>query len=155
MINSFKDFLFESESELEKGLKVLNAKSNIEYYFLEIPDLPKNLKSAHFIYIVSTKEYGVCDEVTNLSGLKIPGEPFVRYKNPKDLLAFIDLIKLEEKGLSEEAYMWLEEELMSSSWDEAVKSLIRSGKMKDKDFEIMGLDKEKFRGTIIGAKYNI
>jgi len=158
MVHNFENFgLLEAKDQtLEKGLKLLNAKSVAEYYILDIPNRPKALQKTVFIYVPKTKRFGMCERKENLGAddfvsLEISGgdieEPHFTTTNPQDILNIVKLHQTDDKGLSEEAFLWLEEEIMSedTTWEAAVNRYLTTAKeVKDSDYKVLGKKKEDY-----------
>ncbi len=122
--------------------------------------MPKTLHSVVFIYLPKTKRFGMCDRNDNLTSddfvsLSVSDyggrlhieEPDFTTTNPQDILNVILLHQYNAKGLSDEAFMWLEEEIMGDdlSWDEAVdRYLTTADNVKDSDYKVLNKQKEDY-----------
>jgi len=169
MVHNFENFgLLEAKDQtLEKGLKLLNAKSVAEYYILDIPKLPKTLQKTVFIYVPKTKRFGMCERKQNLGtddfvSLEISEneieEPHFTTTDPQDILNIVKLHQTDDKGLSEEAFLWLEEEIMSedTTWEAAVDRYLTTVKeVKDSDYKILNKKKEDYVTRRTSHKYGL
>jgi len=152
-----------SDSTLEKGLKMLGAKTVVEYYVLDIPNLPETLKSNLFIYIPKDKSFAVCeknpkldkDDFVSLStsvsykdkSNAYVTEPVFTSTDPQDILNTIELHRCMAKGLSREASEWLEEEIATEeiNWEEAVEKFLITQNPTDTDYKALGKKKEDYK----------
>lgn len=154
MIPNFENFiLLESKDQtLEKGLKLLGAKSVVKYYLIDIPNLPKNLQTTTFIYVPKTKFFGMCDSEDDIE------DPYFTTTNPQDILNIVKLHQTYDKGLSEEAFTWLDEEIMSAdtTWEAAVDRYLTTVKeVKDSDYKVLGKKKEDYVTRRTSHKYGL
>ena len=116
-----------------------------------INDPPKVYKG---LCIVETKvfnsdkvRYFLCDYVSD-SANEVPYPDFKTYVLSTNSLRYIELrVQLErwdDKGLSDTAYEWMENEIESDEFsvEELIKALVKHGNLEDKDYPILGLKKE-------------
>jgi hypothetical protein len=179
MIKKFEDFKTKAidsinESAIPKevtdGAKILGANVEVDYYVLDIKDLPKNMKANVIIYGTKESEYYVCDKNTksddNFTWMEYSSGAIGGFdvafstSNPHNIAFMIKMGKLVDKGLTDKTYEWVEEAWATSEnpdWDKILKSFIENGPddTPEKDFELLGVDTEKHRGTIKGKKYGI
>jgi len=174
-IKMFENFN-EDHNELAKAEKLLNATSRAEYYVLDIKDLPEGYKNTVFIYVPATKTYHLMDknlemddeDIVSLkvgisTGGKTKGKAYVEEgimstTDPQFIRSLIELERLEDAGISEEAREWFEEEVHSTDdpWEEIVKRSRSEGpELTDKDMKILNISNEKYKGAQAGKNYNV
>jgi len=168
MIRSFENFkLLESKDQvLEKGLEILGAESAVEYYVLDVPNLPKVMQNTVFIYIPKVKLFGMCDRKENLSSKDFVSLSKIDIReldftttNPLLIANYIKLVHSAEKGLSKEAFKWLEDEILTEEdfpWDAAVNRYLTTVKeVKDSDYKALGKKKEDYVTRRTSYKYGL
>jgi hypothetical protein len=176
-ISLFENFA-QDNAELKKAEKLLNATARVEYYVLDIKDRPKVYEKTVFVYVPGAKhpykmmdrntdmdptedefvslELGVIDSGVN-KGKAYVQEGTMSTTDPQFIANLIEIERLDEKGLSSDAYDWIKELIDTSddSWKSMITSAIKNNILNDKDYEILGIDKQNVRGMKRMSKYGV
>ena len=161
----FEEHAGADDSSPLKLAKMLGSKCKMEVTQIPIPSPPKRLLHTSIYYIHNIKEFVITDD--SKKSFNSPEEMSEIAENlnfsTKSIVTIFNVIELErmlEKGLSREVYEWIAEDVFGEevSFEELVERALKdpnAPKFDDKDFQILGIDKEKWRGVLHGKKYGV
>lgn len=167
-LSLFENFA-QDNVELKKAEKLLGATARAEYYVLDIKDRPKVYENTVFIYVPGAEyPYKMMDRNTDMDpdddefvslelgvassginkGKAYVAEGTMSTPDPQFIANLIEIERLDEKGLSSEAYDWIKELIDTSddSWKAMVNDAIKNGVLNDNDYKLLGIDKNGVRG---------
>lgn len=176
-VSLFENFA-QDNAELKKAEKVLGATSRVEYYVFDIKDRPKVYENTVFVYVPSAKypykmmdrntdmdpredefvslELGVIDSGVN-KGRAYVAEGTMSTSDPQFIANLIEIERLDEKGLSSEAYDWIKEliDTTDDSWKSIITDAIKNDVLNDNDYKLLGIDKHGVRGMNRMTKFGV
>ena len=174
-VSLFENFA-QDNTELKKAEKLLGATTKVEYYVLDIKDLPKVYDKTLFVYVPGAKhpykmmdknmdldedefvsiELGVIDFGAN-KGKAYVTEGTMSTDDPQFIANLIEIERLAEKGLSDEAYDWIKELIYTTDndWKSMIKDVVKGGALNDNDYKLLGIDKHDVRGMARMTKFGV